>query len=71
MFKKIREILDGNKTLRIIIDFFAIVIMWRGIWGLMDIFIFPHSELYSSLVSIVIGFILIISDGKGIKELMP
>lgn len=71
MFKKIRKILDKDKTTRIIIDFFAIVIMWRGIWGLMDIFIFPHNELYSSLVSIAVGFVLIISDGKGIKELMP
>lgn len=71
MFKSIKKLLDKNKTLRIIVDFFAIVIMWRGVWGIMDVFIFPHNELYSSLVSIAIGFILIISDGKGIKELIP
>lgn len=69
--KKLKKLLDSNKTLRIIIDFVAVIIIWRGVWGFMDLYFFPNSELISSIGSIILGFIFIISDGKGIKELIP
>ncbi len=69
MFKKIRKYLSTRKNLRIIIDLLGIIIVWRGIWGLLDLFVFPENQLLSYLTSIVLGFILLLIDGKGLNEL--
>jgi hypothetical protein len=69
MFKNIRKFLAPRKNLRIIIDFLGIIIIWRGIWGLLDLFVFPGNQLLSYLVSIALGFILLLIDGNGLKDL--
>jgi len=69
MIKRIRKYLSRRKNLRIIIDLLGIIIIWRGIWGIFDIFIFPGSQLLSYLFSILLGFILLLIDGNGLDEL--
>ena len=69
MIKKIRKYLSTRKNLRIIIDLLGIVIVWRGIWGLLDLFVFPENQLLSCLASIVLGFIFLLIDGNGLDEL--
>lgn len=58
-----------KKTVKILIDFLGILILWRGAWGLFDIFIFPGNQLYSYVASIIIGVILITIDGDGLSDL--
>lgn len=69
MIKRIRKYLSRRKNLRIIIDLLGIIIIWRGIWGIFDIFIFPGNPVLSYLFSIVLGFILLLIDGNGLDEL--
>lgn len=35
----------------------AVVLFWRGMWGLMDVFLFPDNEVLSYGASILAGFI--------------
>ncbi len=37
----------------------AVVAMWRGLWGLMDIYLWPQNPKRSNWVSFTIGFIVI------------
>jgi len=67
-YKKLK-ISKLKKTVIILVDFLGILILWRGAWGLFDIFIFPGNQLYSYIVSIVIGIILIAIDGDGLSDL--
>lgn len=69
MLKKLRKFLSTRKNLRIIIDLLAIIIIWRGVWGLMDLFVFPGNELLSYLTSVGLGFILLLLDGNGLDDL--
>ena len=69
MVKNIRKYLSTRKNLRIIIDLFGIIIVWRGVWGLLDLFVFPQNHLLSYGVSIVLGFILLLIDGNGLDDL--
>lgn len=69
MLKKLRKFLSTRKTLSIIIDFLGIIILWRGVWGLMDLFLFPGNELLSYIASIGLGFILLFLDGNGLDDL--
>lgn len=43
----------------------AIVLYWRGVWGLMDTYLFPDNHVLSYAVSFVSGlFLLFINDFK-------
>ena len=32
------------------------IIVWRGLWNVMDTFIFPHDKLVSDLASLILGY---------------
>jgi len=38
---------------------FAIVAFWRGVWGLLDIYLFPNSVELSLWISLVVGILLL------------
>lgn len=38
----------------------AAILMWRGVWGLMDLYIFPGYEGLSFLFSAVLGIGLLV-----------
>lgn len=69
MFKDLRKFLNRRKNLRIIIDLLGAIAVWWGIWGILDLFIFPENKLFSYLVSIIFGFILLLIDGNGLDDL--
>ncbi|MCD4666410.1 hypothetical protein K8R47_01210 [archaeon] len=48
----------------------AVVLFWRGVWGLADTFIFPNNYLFSSLVSVLIAIIVLFFTKHLIKELL-
>ena len=64
--KKIRRFRrDYNSNWNIFVVCIAIVMIWRGIWDLLDMYVFPNSPLISNLVCIGIGIlVLLIDDGK-------
>jgi len=69
MLKKVRKFLNRRKNLRIIIDLLGAIAVWWGIWGILDLFVFPENHLISYIVSIALGFILLIIDGNGLDDL--
>jgi hypothetical protein len=47
----------------------GVVMVWRGIWGLMDIYLFPGQPTLSYGLSIVIGLVILYIDDKAFDEL--
>ncbi len=48
-------------ALIILISAFAIISFWRGVWGLLDLYLLPHNYNLSLITSLVIGiFVLVI-----------
>lgn len=37
----------------------AVVLIWRGIWNLIDAYLWPSNELMSNVVSILLGLFLL------------
>jgi hypothetical protein len=35
----------------------AVVAVWRGLWGLMDIYLWPNNPKRSNWVSFIVGFV--------------
>ncbi|HAU39307.1 MAG: hypothetical protein UV80_C0002G0336 [Candidatus Peregrinibacteria bacterium GW2011_GWF2_43_17] len=48
----------------------GVVMTWRGVWHIMDIYLFPNNEALSSIVSIVMGVILLYLPEEELKDLM-
>jgi len=46
------------------------VLIWRGAWGLMDLFLYPRNQFISYSISLIIGIsILIIINKNFIKNI--
>jgi len=46
----------------------GIVLLWRGIWDLADVYLFPSQDVLSAAVSILIGFLILYSRNFDLKE---
>jgi len=46
----------------------AIVLLWRGIWNLADLYLFPGQDVLSSIISISIGFFILYLRDFDLKE---
>lgn len=49
----------GKNVARALIIAFAIVSFWRGVWGLMDIYLFPNNYILSLWISLLLGVLLL------------
>lgn len=48
---------------------FAIVSFWRGVWGMMDTYLFPNNEILSFSISVLIGLVILYFTKHIIGEL--
>lgn len=47
----------------------AIIMLWRGVWGLLDTYLFPGSPVFSYLVSIALGALILYLDDFRVENL--
>jgi len=59
-----------RKVLYTIIIAFAVVSFWRGVWHLMDIYLFPGNFELSAWVSVFIGIIVLYSTKRLLDTLI-
>ena len=62
-----------KKNLNLLLLATGIVLVWRGVWGLVDTYFFPHSPLLSFVFSIVLGIVVLYIHNprqKDIRELI-
>lgn len=53
-----------------IIIAFAVISFWRGVWGLMDEYLFPNHYQLSLWISVILGVAILIATGYASKELV-
>lgn len=46
----------------------GVVAIWRGLWLLMDIYLFPSHPEISAIVGIVVGVVTLLFDDRLISE---
>jgi len=66
MFKKHKK---RNPFLYYLITGSAFIFFWRGIWGLLDIYLFPSYPILSYIVSAFIGITILYLNDYSLKEL--
>jgi uncharacterized membrane protein len=67
--KFISKIKRKHPTLNTLIVIVAIIFIWRSIWSLADIFIFPEDKVFSNVFTLVLGFTLLFFDDFKLDEL--
>jgi hypothetical protein len=70
MFRRIKYMKEGHQLLMAVIISVSVIAFWRGIWGLMDIYIFPEKYELSLWLSLVIGIGILVTTHYATKELM-
>lgn len=46
--------------INVIAGLVGLVFIWRGVWGLLDLFLLPSHPVKSRIVSIIIGFLIVL-----------
>lgn len=67
MPKKEKHIL--NRQFANICIVLGIVFVWRGMWGLMDLYLFPEQPTLSFTVSVLLGIFFLWAHDKRLKDL--
>jgi hypothetical protein len=55
MLKKFTDLKKHHQLFFSLIIMSGMICMWRGVWGLLDMFLFTGSPLYSYSLSFIIG----------------
>lgn len=70
MIKKFSKLKKRHQLLFAIIITFAVVCLWRGIWGLLDIFIFPDNLFLSYSITCLVGIAIMALANLSIDKLI-
>lgn len=70
MFRKISQMKSKHQTIFAVVIAFAVISFWRGVWGLMDEYLFPDNYQLSLWASLVLGLAILVATHYVTKELM-
>lgn len=70
MFKKINTFKSRHKVIFALLIGAAVVSFWRGVWGLMDVYLFPDNYELSSWTSFLAGVTVLGVTHYIVDELM-
>jgi hypothetical protein len=66
---KLAELKARHPNGNAIVIIFAIIMLWRGAWGLLDTYFFPGNPTLSYLVSIALGVLILYLDNFSVENL--
>ena len=58
-----------HPTANAVVVIFAIIMVWRGVWELLNLYLFPGSPTFSNLLSIAMGALILHLDDFSLKDL--
>lgn len=69
MYKKFLRLKKNKQRFIALIIGIGVILVWRGFWGLADIYLFPQNPPLSHLSSILIGLLILVGTHHMIKGL--
>lgn len=70
MLKRFRKMRAHHKIIFAFLIGFAVISFWRGIWGILDIHLFPGNRELSLWSSVLIGMLILVITNYATKELV-
>jgi hypothetical protein len=69
MFQSLSALKRHHQVLFSIIIVIAVVLVWRGMWNLVDEYWFPSVSDFSNISSVVVGVIILLITRKAVNQL--
>jgi hypothetical protein len=70
MLAKFSKLKTRHQIIFSVIIAFAVISFWRGVWGLMDKYLFPYNVELSYWASLFLGLVILLVTGYATKELV-
>lgn len=68
-YMKIKKLRKKRTNVNILVTTMAIVMIWRWVWWLLDMFVFPNDPFFSYLISVLLWIFLLFVDNEELDEL--
>lgn len=68
-YKKIRRLRRKRSNLNIFLTTVAVVMIWRWVWELLDLYLFPHNRILSLIIGLIVWIFLLFVDNDELDEL--
>jgi len=62
--------MEIKNTFKLFLFVVGVVAAWRGIWGLLDLYLFPGNETLSFILSLAFGIGILYHHGNKLNELV-
>ena len=69
IYKKIKNIRQKRSNINIFLTTVARVMIWRWVWELLDLYLFPNNHKVSIIVGIIIWIFLLFVDNEKLDEI--
>jgi hypothetical protein len=69
MFSYFKRLKQSHQRFFALIVGVGIILVWRGVWGLADLYFFPENLTHSFISSILLGLIILTISHHMIKGL--
>lgn len=66
---KIKRLRTKRSNLNIFLTTAAVVMIWRGVWELLDIYLLPNNHVLSLVIWMILWVFLLFVDDERIDEL--
>ena len=57
-------------NLQLIMLAVGVVAVWRGVWGFLDLYLFPNDQILSFSISIIVGLAILYFQDQKVNELL-
>ena len=68
-YKKIKWLRSKRSNMNIFLTTAAVVMIWRWVWELLDIYLFPHNRVVSLIIGMILWIFLLFVDNEKLDEL--
>jgi len=69
VYKKLKRLRKKRSNMNILLTTAAVVMIWRWVWELLDLYLFPNNRLVSLIIWIIIWVFLLFVDNEELDEL--
>ena len=59
MFRKILQIRKRHQFTYSLLIMLGVICVWRGVWSLLDTYLIPGQPIWSYLISIIFGVVIL------------
>lgn len=67
--QKLTQFIRPLQDIKILILAIAVIMVWRGVWNLLDHYLLPNNFVASSILSIAIGTLILFLNNNNLVEL--